>query len=308
MILSASRRTDIPAFYSDWLMERLKAGYVLVRNPMNHAQISRITLSPDIVDCIVFWTKDPQNMLDKLPVLDKMGYRYYFQFTLTPYDKTIEKNLRDQTEIESTFIELSRDIGSERVIWRYDPIILNHQIDIAFHKEQFERLCEKLYPYTKTVIISFVDMYHKLKTNLIHEITIDEMIELSAFIGQTAAKYDLTARACCEAFDFTLYGIQQSHCIDAQLIERICGGALDIKQDKFQRANCGCVQSIDIGAYNTCVNGCVYCYANHSLSNAVKNYQQHDSQNELLMGTISNDTKIIERKVSSNIDGQIKLL
>lgn len=129
MILSASRRTDIPCYYSEWFMNRIRAGYVLTRNPMNHAQLSLISLSPDAVDCIVFWTKDAKKMLPHLNELDRIGYKYYFQFTLTPYNKTIEKNLRDKMEIEDTFIELSKKIGKERVIWRYDPIILNETLD-----------------------------------------------------------------------------------------------------------------------------------------------------------------------------------
>lgn len=124
MILSASRRTDIPCYYSEWFINRLKAGYVFTRNPMNHAQISRINLSPDIVDCIVFWTKDPANMLDRLHILDEIGYKYYFQFTLTPYGKEIECSLREKSQIIETFIKLSETIGKDKVLWRYDPIIL----------------------------------------------------------------------------------------------------------------------------------------------------------------------------------------
>ncbi len=130
MIVSASRRTDIPCYYSDWLINRLKEGFVLTRNPMNYSQVSRISLSPDVVDCIVFWTKDAKNIIPHLKIIDNMGYKYYFQFTLTPYDYTIEKNLRDKKDIVNTFIELSNLIGKERVLWRYDPIILNNRLSM----------------------------------------------------------------------------------------------------------------------------------------------------------------------------------
>ena len=162
MIVSASRRTDIPCYYSDWFINRLNEGYVLTRNPMNHTQVSKIPLSSDVVDCIVFWTKDPKNMLTKLEMLEEMEYKYYFQFTLNPYGNDIEKNLRKKIDIEDTFIFLSKTIGKERVLWRYDPIILNDYLTIGYHKEQFKRLCERLYNYTKNVTISFVDMYRKL--------------------------------------------------------------------------------------------------------------------------------------------------
>ena len=123
MIISASRRTDIPCYYSRWMRRRLEEGFVLVRNPMRPSQLRRVTLSSDIVDCIVFWTKDAQNILDTLPLLDQMGYRYYFQFTITPYDQQLEPYLRAKPEILDTFTELSRRIGRHRVVWRYDPII-----------------------------------------------------------------------------------------------------------------------------------------------------------------------------------------
>lgn len=145
-------KTDIPAYFSEWLVNRLHAGFVLTRNPMNHSQVSKIALSPDVVDCIVFWTKDPVNMLDKLDLIDKLGYLYYFQFTITPYDKSVEKGLRDKEDIINTFRELSCRIGKEKVIWRYDPIIINDMFDFEYHKEQFSRLCSKLGKYTGATI------------------------------------------------------------------------------------------------------------------------------------------------------------
>ena len=307
MILSASRRTDIPAYYSEWLINRLRAGFVLTRNPMNHAQVSKILLSPDVVDCIVFWTKDPQNMLDKLDVLDELGYRYYFQFTLTPYDKSVEKGLRDKEEILKTFCELSDRIGKDKVVWRYDPIILNDKFDFDFHKEQFSRLCIKLGKYTRQCTISFVDLYPKLKTDILREISMDEMIELGKMISSTAKDFGIAAKACCEKSFLYEYGIQQASCIDKGLIESICGYSLDIKRDKNQRDSCGCYESIDIGAYNTCRNGCIYCYANYSDVYVVNNCKKHDPQGELLIGRVGDNEKITTRNVKTSKDGQMKL-
>jgi hypothetical protein len=295
MILSASRRTDIPCYYSEWFMNRIRAGSVCMRNPMNHKQLSRIRLSPEVVDCIVFWTKDARSMMDKLPELDRLAYKYYFQFTLTPYDKTIEKNLRDKTEIIETFIQLSRIIGKERVIWRYDPILLNDIIDIPYHKEQFERFCDRLAGYTETVTVSFVDMYPKLKTDLIRPITDEEITELSAFLGAQARAHNLKITACCEETDLSQYGIQKASCIDKSLVERICGHAIDTERDKNQRENCGCCKSIDIGSYNSCLNGCVYCYATDSQTSAKRRNKSHNPQSELLIGTVGEDEKIIEK-------------
>lgn len=306
MILSASRRTDIPCYYSEWFVNRLKAGYVLTRNPMNYAQLSRIPLTPDIVDCIVFWTKDAENILPYLKTIDDLGYKYYFQFTLTPYNNIIEKNLRDKSDIEDTFIFLSRQIGKERVLWRYDPIIINDTLTVEYHKEHFLRLCDKLNMYTKSVTISFVDIYSKLKTSLIRKISDEETAQLSEFIGKTAKSYGLTAKSCCEA-NLTSYGINKSSCIDKNLIEKICGCPLELQKDKNQRDGCGCYESIDIGAYNTCFNVCIYCYANNSMQTALKRYNSHKPESELLIGTVADGENIKDRKVKSNKINQMKL-
>lgn len=297
MILSASRRTDIPCYYSEWFINRLKEGYVLTRNPMNHSQVSKIELSPDIIDCIVFWTKDAKNIMPYLKILESMKYNYCFQFTITPYGRNIEKNLREKAEIEDTFIALSNAIGKDRVSWRYDPIILNEDLTINYHKDKFERLCDKLYKNTGSVTISFVDLYKKLKTNIVRTICEIEMAELGEFIGQTAKKYGLTAKACCEKMDLTAFGIEKASCIDCTVIEKICGYKLDIKTDKNQRENCGCAESIDVGTYNTCKNGCVYCYANHCENSVEANMKMHNSNSEMLNDALKAGEKVKDRRI-----------
>lgn len=307
MILSASRRTDIPAYYSEWLINRLHAGFVFTRNPMNHAQISKIELSPGVIDCIVFWTKDPRNLLDKLGIIDKLGYKYYFQFTVTPYDKSVERRLRDKEEIINTFIELSNRIGKDRVVWRYDPIILNDTFNFTFHKEQFSRLCGTLAGYTGQCIISFADIYPKLRTDILREISKDEMIELGRIISSIAKGFGIAVKACCEEPFLYECGIGKASCIDKTLVESICGYSLDIKRDRNQRDSCGCYESIDIGAYNTCGNGCVYCYANYSDASVANNSKRHDPQGELLIGKAGDDDKITLRNMKSNKDRQPRL-
>ena len=307
MILSASRRTDIPCYFAEWFMNRVRAGYVLTRNPMNHVQLSKVPLSPEVVDCIVFWTKDAANIMPYLGELDGLGYNYYFQFTLTPYTRTLKPHLRPKAEIEETFIKLSKHIGRKRVVWRYDPIILNNMLDVRYHKEQFTRMCDKLSPYTDTVVISFVDMYAKLKTPLIRPITEDEIAELSALIGKTAKEHSIRAVACCESGDLSKHDIEKSACIDRERIEKIIGCPLDVKADKNQREGCRCFESIDIGVYNTCMNGCVYCYANDSAATTARRYASHNLKSVLLIGEVSDGEKIIERKVKSDRQEQIKL-
>ena len=299
MIVSASRRTDIPCWFAPWFAGRIRAGYVLTRNPMNHAQLSRIPLSPDVVDCIVFWTKDPQPMLPYLELLDRLGYLYYFQFTLTPYGRDLEPGLREKKDIMDTFRSLSCKIGSTRVLWRYDPIVINDVYNVTWHQTQFSQMCETLAPYTRRVTISFVDLYAKLRSNLFRALAGHEMEELAAFLGETARIYGLDICACCENMDLTPYGIRPAACIDRELIASICGCPLTIPRDANQRAGCGCAASIDIGAYDTCQNGCVYCYANHGVAALQRRFAQHDPSSELLYGTVREGEIIKLRQVHS---------
>lgn len=307
MILSVSRRTDIPAHYSEWFLNRLKAGYVLVRNPVNHAQISRVNLSPDVIDCIVFWSKDPRNLIPYLPEIERMGYRYYFQFTLTPYGKDLEPHLRNKEEIEQTLLTLSEKIGKQRIVWRYDPIILNQTISIDYHKEQFARMCERFSNAVRSVTISFVDRYPKLKTDFIRPITSEEMQELGCFIAETAARYHLPVQTCCETEDLSSYGITKASCIDPQIVEELADRHITINRDKNQRPGCGCCESFDIGVYNTCPSGCVYCYANFSPESTLHNIQQYDPRGELLIGKVLEGETIRERTAKSNLDEQLSL-
>ena len=287
MILSASRRTDIPCYYSEWFLNRLQAGYVLSKNPMNPAQIKRISLSPDEIDCIVFWTKDPLNMMDRLPLIDKLGYRYYFQFTLNPYGKDIEANLRDKADIVETFKQLSEHISSDRLVWRYDPIIINEKYTVEYHLSSFAAACRQLQGYTKRCIISFVDDYKKLskavRDFIIRDISEDTQHYLAGRFANIAAGYGIELRACCEKLDFTTDGVKPAACIDKELIENICGYELNLKKDKNQRSGCTCAESTDIGIYNTCKNGCIYCYANHSDASINKNYLKHRPDADILI-------------------------
>jgi hypothetical protein len=164
MIISASRRTDIPAYYTDWMLNRINERYVCVRNPMNTHQISKINLEPDVVDCIVFWSKNPEPMIDKLQLIK--DYFYYFQFTLNPYGQDMEVNLPLKSKIIETFKQLSEKIGSEKVIWRYDPILLNDKYNVAYHIDKFEKFANELKGYTEKVIFSFIDFYKRITENI----------------------------------------------------------------------------------------------------------------------------------------------
>lgn len=310
MIISASRRTDIPSYYSEWFYNRIQEGYVLVRNPMNPHQISRINLSPDVVDGIVFWTKNPTPMLSRLHELDE--YMYYFQFTLTPYGKDVELNLPSKRDvIIPKFRELSDKIGPERVIWRYDPILLNSRYTVQNHIQSFESIAGMLKGYTSRCIISFVDMYRNITKNVkslgLKTITNEDMAIIAEAFSKIAAKYHIELCTCSEAVDLSRYGISHACCIDKELFERLTGCEFNLAKDRNQRKECGCAASIDIGAYDSCRNMCRYCYANKSAETVAGNYNGHNPKSPLLYGETGDGDKVTERKTVSVKDGQMRL-
>lgn len=310
MIISASRRTDIPACYSEWFFNRIKEGYVLVRNPMNPHQVSRISLRPDVVDGIVFWSKNPVPMMDHLDLLKP--YPYYFQFTLTPYGTDVERNLPSKQDVLlPAFQRLSDRIGPERVIWRYDPILLSETYPISYHLEQFGNYARRLSGYTQKAVISFLDIYRNTKRNMegLNPRLMDDS-DVAAIAGgfsSIAGEYGLQISTCCEAVDLEQYGITHASCIDRSLMESICGCSLDLEKDKNQRAECGCASSIDIGTYNTCKNGCRYCYANYSQTFLAARKKDYRPDSPLLCSSLTQEDAVKERITASAKDYQLKL-
>ena len=310
MIISASRRTDIPTYYSEWFINRIRDGYLYVRNPMNIHQISKITLSPGVIDGIVFWTKNPIPMMQYLDELN--NYAYYFQFTVNAYGKDVEVNVPNKNDvIIPAFRELSNRIGRDRVIWRYDPILLTEKYTIDYHVNYFNELAKRLSGYTHKCGISFVDLYRNTQAHL-KELNIlplgeKEMYELAERLVEIANKNDLIVESCAEKINLEQFGIQHGHCIDCQLFEKILNCKINILKDKNQRLECGCMESIDIGAYNTCKNGCVYCYANFSKTTVIKNMGAHNPSSPLIYGEVMPDDKIVERKMFSLKKNQICL-
>lgn len=299
MILSVSRRTDIPAFYSKWFYNRIEAGFVDVRNPMNIHQVSRIKITPDVVDCIVFWTKNPQPILSRLNKLT--DYKYYFQITINPYDNLIEKEVPKKSSIIDSFNYLSDKIGPDRVIWRYDPILLSDKITISYHIKYFEELAKRLNKRTTQCIISFIDLYKKTIINTkdynIFAPSEDEIKELASYLSTIAQKYNIKITSCSEKIDLATQGIKHGCCIDPHLIEKICGYKINIKKDKNQRKECRCAESIDIGAYNTCCHNCVYCYANFNKEKVKLQNLKHIETSSLLIGELTSSDVIKERNV-----------
>lgn len=299
MVISASRRTDIPAFYSEWFMNRVRAGYLVTRNPMNADQLLRIKLDPNIVDCIVFWTKNPIPMIPRLDEL--RNYCYYFQFTLTGYGRDIERNLPDKKEkLIPAFQTLSRKIGKEKVIWRYDPILINDHYTMEYHKSAVKQIAETLNGYTEKCVFSFVDGYARnskaLQSLGVREMTSVQMQEIAVYIRDVAAANGMAAATCAEKIDLDSLGIKHNACIDKALIERLTGGKIrDTKKntkDSGQRAECMCMLSKEVGTANTCSNGCVYCYANYSTDSVKKSVSRYDPMSPILCDRIGENEVI----------------
>ncbi|WP_244324809.1 DUF1848 domain-containing protein [Sporofaciens musculi] len=304
MIISASRRTDIPALYPEWFVNRLKAGEVLVPNPYNRKKIKRVFLSPETVDCIVFWTKNPTPMLPYLREIEDMGYEYYFQVTITDYEEDMEVNLADTSDVMASFLLMSERLGKERMDWRFDPLLLSEKYTIAYHLEQFELMCRWLAKATTRCIISFVDAY---KDSPFRELTEDEILKLACGLSKIARSYNLPLYTCAEKINLERFGIGHSACIDKAKIRSLTGYRLDLKKDGVQRKECRCVESVDIGMYHTCIHGCRYCYATGSQENARNKYEQHDPDSPLLVGHVRGDEVITERAAVSGRDIQISL-
>lgn len=304
MIISASRRTDVPALYPEWFVNRLRAGEVLVPNPYNRKKVSRIRLSPDTVDCIVFWTKNPEPLLPYLKEMDDMGYQYYFQMTITDYGEEIEPGIRSTADAMATFLLLSDKIGKELLDWRFDPLFLTDYYTVSYHLEQFEMMCEWLHKATQRCIISFADAY---RGSPFLEMEQEDMMELGEGLGKIAQKYRLPLYTCAEKVDLSPYGIRQGACIDKKKIYDLIGYKLDLKKDAGQRKECRCIKSIDIGMYDTCINGCRYCYAVNSTGSARKKHLLHDPESPLLIGRLKGDEIVTDVPVSSSRDNQISL-
>ena len=302
MILSVSQRTDIPSFYGEWFINRIKEGFVNVRNPYNFNQISHIDLSPEIVDCIVFLTKNPIPFMDKLKYLEK--YKYFFHFTITPYGKDIEKNIPSKKEaIIPAFKKLSNLLGKEKTILRYDPIFLTEKYSIEYHLRAFEYIVKELHNYTTKIIISFIDMYKKVVENTknigLIPLEMKHMTDLGKGLVSIAKSYGIDIFSCADKISLEDLGIKRSTCIDRIYIENIVGEPLKETRINSTRENCHCMDRYDIGTYNTCKNGCVYCYANSSDEKVDNISRFYRKESTILCGKVPKATIISMTKHKS---------
>ena len=296
MIISVSRRTDIPAFYAEWFMNRVNAGYCAVPNPFNRNQVSYISLKPDEVEAIVFWTRNSGPLASRLPELDEKGLDYYFQFTLVNNPKEIDPHSPSLEKALGIFQQLADQIGKERVVWRYDPIFLSNITDFQYHIDQYCQIAEQLNGYTVRSVISFVDDYRKaskrlkdlakigLKIRPSEGLVPDDIKDFVPHLVKAATANDMKLQSCAENIDLIDLGVQPGKCIDDAFIRQLFKYDPSSKKDASQRKECGCVMSRDIGMYDSCLFGCSYCYATQSFELARKNHSEHKPDSPSLVG------------------------
>jgi hypothetical protein len=292
VIISASRRSDIPAFYVDWLMNRIRAGFCTVANPARPKKVTRVSLRPEDVDVIVFWTRNAKPLLGRLAELDARGFRTYFQYTILANPRILDPRCPPLHEAVATFKSLTDLIGPDRVVWRYDPIVVTDRTPEAYHLEKIARLAGSLRGYTKRLVVSLCDMYRHVQARFrrleeqgvaIRLLKGPVSADFAKSIAQIAAANAMEASSCAEDIEAVRSVIRPGKCVDDQLIEKVFGIRVTHQKDPSQRPACGCVVSKDIGAYDTCAYGCLYCYATRDAAGAASSRLKHDPAAPSLM-------------------------
>ena len=307
MIIHTGLRTDIPAFYSQWFLNRLKEGYVLVRNPYNPTSVTRYSLSPEVVDLISFCTKNPAPMLPYMDALRPYG-QYWF-VTITPYGKDVEPNVPDKQKVMEDFKRLSHIVGTDCVGWRYDPILVTDVYTVERHIADFGKMAKMLSGYTKTCIISFIDLYKKVQRNFpeVREVTRQDRITLGKAFAEIGRQYGMTIKSCAEGEELAPYGVDCSGCMTIETYEKALHMKLDVPKRKSARSECACYLGADIGAYDTCAHLCRYCYANTNAQLALENLHRHDPKSPFLLGGSRPEDQIHIAEQKSWINGQLEL-
>ena len=308
MIIQTGMRTDIPAFYSKWFLNRIKEGYVLVRNPYDFQSVTRYSLSPDVVDLIAFCTKNPAPMLPGMDALKDYG-QYWF-VTITPYGRDIELNVPDKEKVMEDFKRLSDIVGINSVGWRCDPILLTEHYTLERHIDDFRHMAKTLSGYTQSCVISFIDLYRKVRRNFPEaaEVGKEERITIGKAFAEIGKEYGITIRACAEGTELEPNGVDCGGCMTVGTFEKALHAVLDVPKRKNQRSGkCACVLGTDIGAYDTCAHFCRYCYANTDAERVRRNMKAHDPDSPFLIGSCRPGDRIREAAQESWRSRQLTL-
>ncbi len=314
VIISASYKTDIPAFYGEWFRNRLRAGYCRMANPYNPRQRRLISLSKDDVDGFVFWTKNLAPFSDCLKDVHEQGYPFVVQYTINGYPRALESRVVDHQKAVDSFADASRRYGQRSLVWRYDTVILSTLTDAQFHRENFTNLADSLAGFTDEVVVSFLQLYKKTRRNLDiaseahgfrwYDPTVEQKQELLASFELTASERGMRLSICAQP-ELMMPGVSEARCVDAQRLMDVSGRPV-VAELRGTRPECGCFRSVDIGDYDTCPHGCVYCYAVMDRAKALKRYREHDPDGEFLFP--QRDLPEKAREAGSNAEGQLPLL
>lgn len=305
MILNTGGRTDTVQYFSDWLLNRFREGYVLSRNPLFPDKVTRYELSPSKIDCVVFCSKNYEPILSRLhEITDR--YNTYFFYTITAYGKDIEPGVPSIDQSIDTLLKLEKLVGKERITWRYDPVLLTKKYTIQQHLITFGHMAARLSGHVRDCTFSFVELYKKLQFNF-PEMTLmtdEDMEELAKGLGAIARKNRLILKTCASSADYSEYGILPSGCITLDILGDANGVSFRKLKHNGMRKGCNCITSHDIGAYETCINGCKYCYANTDHLKALENYKSHNPASPLLLGNLKDTDTIIQGNQKSFLDLQ----
>ena len=304
MIINTGQRTDIPAFYAEWFANRLREGFVCVRNPYDPQQVSRYRLDPSVVDVIGFCTKNPAPMFPHMDLL--AAYGPYWFVTITPYGHDIEPNVPDKHRILADFKRLANRVGVNSMSWRYDPILITERYTEGYHLRAFEEIARVLEGYTQTVVISFIDLYPKVRRNFpeAREVPREQRLSLGKKLIEIASAHSMTLKPCAEGDDLAVYGADCGGCMRISDYEKAIGRRLTVPRRKGARSACACYLACDIGAYNTCRHLCRYCYANAEADVVLAQSRLHDPASPFLIGNYQEGDRIHDVPQQSWIDGQ----
>lgn len=307
MIINVGNRTDIPAYYSEWFYRRLEEGSVCVRNPYVPSLVTRYQLRPDLVDLIVFGTKNPAPMLSGMDKLSDFQQLWFI--TITPYGRDIEPGVPHFAEVIESAGKLSALLGTKAVVWRYDPVFIGRSYDLDFHLKSFEHMASLLEGICEVCVISFVDLYKKTLRNFpdVKEVSLEDQHFLAEHFVRIAAKFGMRVKGCAESKELDKYGIDSRGCIMKKDLQDLTGKNYIIPRKKSKRESCDCLLDNEIGAYNSCPHGCIYCYANYSKGEVVKNRMNHDPESSLLIGHLKLEDEIRDASQKSYLEKQLNL-
>ena len=308
MIINISGRTDIPAWYTPWLLNRFREKFVYVRNPYNEHQISCYRLQPEVVDCIMFCSKNPAPLVPHIKELS--DFNLYFHVTITPYSTDVEPRVPEYTFVAMALKKLSDIIGRKNVVWRYDPILFFKHYDIDFHIKHFANIAKLLSGSVDVCVISFLDIYEKVSRNFPLAVAPDkkEIFIMANHFEKIAKDCNIKLQSCAEAVDLSAFSIARTPCLTSQTLSQLSGKNVQLPANSAMlRENCGCLPWRDIGAYDTCPHGCRYCYANSRFAAAVQNYQNHNPESAILGSTIKDDDKITQSQQQTFLSSQFSL-